>query len=119
MQVLKVLVRIEVTRVRNCTRNFEIGWQFENRRTISKLVHIQFQNIQIAQRNFEIAHIYKSRETHTCTLPHKCSMYACMQFYQKGVFRSTACSSSDLNHSMVVVGYGIYSGREYWLLKNR
>lgn len=41
------------------------------------------------------------------------------QFYQKGVFRSTACSSYDLNHSMVVVGYGVYNGKDYWLCKNR
>eukprot|EP00731_Ephydatia_muelleri_P007190 Em0003g1438a len=40
------------------------------------------------------------------------------RFYQKGVFRSTACSSYDLNHSMVVVGYGVYNGKDYWLCKN-
>ena len=28
------------------------------------------------------------------------------------------CSRSSLNHAMILIGYGKFAGREYWLLKN-
>ena len=42
------------------------------------------------------------------------------QFYSKGVYWEEECSSEDLNHSVLVVGYGIdeESGSAYWLVKN-
>ncbi len=43
-----------------------------------------------------------------------------VQFYDSGVYDSSRCSSSQLNHAMVVTGYGTSSeGKDYWLVKNR
>ena len=41
------------------------------------------------------------------------------QFYRKGVYREDECSSENLNHSVLVIGYGIdeESGSAYWLVK--
>lgn len=39
------------------------------------------------------------------------------QFYSKGVIKSKACGD-DLDHAVLVVGYGTESGTDYWLLKN-
>ncbi|KAI0495962.1 hypothetical protein KFK09_022269 [Dendrobium nobile] len=42
------------------------------------------------------------------------------RFYKKGVFSSDTCGSSpdDLNHAVLVVGYGVEDGIPYWLIKN-
>nr|ADQ74586.1 silicatein alpha 3 [Lubomirskia baikalensis] len=39
-------------------------------------------------------------------------------FYQSGVFDSSTCSTSKLNHAMLVTGYGSTNGKDYWLVKN-
>lgn len=42
-----------------------------------------------------------------------------LQFYRSGVYSSSKCSSSSLNHAVLVVGYGTSSsGDAYWLVKN-
>ena len=43
----------------------------------------------------------------------------CSQFYYQGVYDSSRCSSSSINHAMVVTGYGVSNGKDYWLVKNR
>ncbi|XP_064383113.1 procathepsin L-like [Halichondria panicea] len=40
------------------------------------------------------------------------------RFYYSGVYDSSRCTSSSLNHAMVITGYGSYSGKKYWLAKN-
>ena len=41
------------------------------------------------------------------------------QTYQSGVYSDPQCTSDELNHAVVLVGYGTYCGAPYWLLKNR
>ncbi|XP_048238267.1 procathepsin L-like [Haliotis rufescens] len=38
--------------------------------------------------------------------------------YKSGIFSSSKCSSTKLNHAVTVVGYGAQKKQEYWLLKN-
>ncbi|XP_064383110.1 procathepsin L-like isoform X2 [Halichondria panicea] len=41
------------------------------------------------------------------------------RFYSSGVFDNYRCSNYDINHAMLVIGYGRSSdGREYWRVKN-
>lgn len=42
------------------------------------------------------------------------------QLYDGGVYYSYLCGNkpSDLDHGVLVVGYGVYEGTKYWLVKN-
>ena len=40
--------------------------------------------------------------------------------YKEGVYDEEACSTlMFIIHAVVVVGYGVYQGKDYWLVKNR
>ncbi|KAB5562039.1 hypothetical protein PHYPO_G00013360 [Pangasianodon hypophthalmus] len=40
------------------------------------------------------------------------------QFYESGIYDEPDCSSTEMNHAVLVVGYGTEDGRDYWLVKN-
>jgi cathepsin L len=40
------------------------------------------------------------------------------QMYHSGIYWNPFCSSKKLDHAVLVVGYGNYNGKPYWLVKN-
>lgn len=39
--------------------------------------------------------------------------------FQSYKLTSSLCSSTNLNHTVLVAGYGTYKREDYWLIKNR
>jgi len=45
--------------------------------------------------------------------------HSSFQLYKSGIYYELDCSTTKLDHSMLVVGYGTSSaGKEYWIVKN-
>ena len=38
--------------------------------------------------------------------------------YRSGIYSSSGCSANNVNHAVIVVGYGSENGKDYWLIKN-
>lgn len=45
--------------------------------------------------------------------------HSSFQLYKSGVYDEPNCSSGQVDHSLVVVGYGLIDGKKYWIAKNR
>ncbi|KAJ3641087.1 hypothetical protein Zmor_027607 [Zophobas morio] len=41
-----------------------------------------------------------------------------LQFYSQGIIYDSTCNDRDLNHGVLVVGYGSEGGYDYWIVKN-
>ncbi|XP_061391827.1 procathepsin L-like [Musca vetustissima] len=63
----------------------------------------------------------KMKEVIATLGPLACSMNAdvvSFEQYSGGIYDDNQCNQGEVNHSVVVVGYGTENGRDYWIVKN-
>lgn len=63
----------------------------------------------------------KMKEVIATKGPLACSVNAApdsFQLYKSGIYKDTECNGEDVNHSILVVGYGVENGEDYWIIKN-
>jgi len=41
-----------------------------------------------------------------------------LSFYHKGIYNPTICNDEELNHAVLLVGFGEENGIQYWSVKN-
>lgn len=44
--------------------------------------------------------------------------HSSFQLYRSGVYYEPRCSSTRLDHALLVVGYGTLDGKDFWIAKN-
>ncbi|XP_034108496.1 procathepsin L [Drosophila albomicans] len=52
--------------------------------------------------------------------PLACSVYGIesLLLYKSGIYSDEECNTAEVNHSILVVGYGTEKGQDYWIVKN-
>ncbi|XP_014091255.1 cathepsin L-like peptidase isoform X2 [Bactrocera oleae] len=52
--------------------------------------------------------------------PLACSVYALetLLLYKEGIYADEECNKGEVNHAVLVVGYGSENGKDYWIVKN-
>lgn len=52
--------------------------------------------------------------------PLACSVYGLesLLLYKSGIYADEECNKGEVNHSVLVVGYGSENGQDYWIIKN-
>lgn len=46
-------------------------------------------------------------------------MFSIFYMYKNGVYDIKICDLNELNYGVLVVGYGVENGKDYWFVKNR
>ena len=41
------------------------------------------------------------------------------QFYTEGILDDPKCDGSQIDHTLLLVGYGTDNGKDYWIARNR